>query len=345
MRLPAEWEPQDYVLFSFPNRAGDWGEQLDAASRAMIYAANLINQVTPVVIIVGDADHYATYCDGFEGRTLMLPTNDSWVRDFGPLTVVHNGRRIARGFTFNGWGGKFEAKLDNQIPGRLATTLLAEIPYEDIDLELEGGSIESDGNGTLMTTTTCLLNPNRNERKATLPMMETKLRNHLGANRILWLSEGELIGDDTDAHVDTLARFLDESTIAYVRCDDEADAHFNKLQRMERELHEFRQANGQLYDLVPLPWCPPVYSSDDGHRLPATYANFLISNGSLFVPTYFDGSSDERGLLADDSALATLRSHGRYDVVPVPCRPFIEQHGSLHCLTMQIPAAASERPR
>lgn len=339
MRLPAEWEPQAYVLFAFPNRAGDWGEQLDAASRAMVNAANLVNRVTPVVLIVGDAAHFAAYADDYEGQTLLLPTNDSWVRDFGPLTIFRDGRRIALGFTFNGWGGKFAAALDNAIPGRLATTLLNEVYYQEPDFELEGGSIESDGAGTVLTTTTCLLNPNRNGGQATTPSVELALRNYLGASRILWLSEGELLGDDTDAHVDTLARFLDKTTIAYVRCSDQSDAHYGSLRRMEQQLKELRQADGQAYNLLPLPWCPPVYSDDDGHRLPATYANFLISNGTLFLPTYFDGSTNHAGQAADATAVTTLEKYGKYSVVPVPCRPFIEQHGSLHCLTMQIPAA------
>ena len=194
---------------------------------------------------------------------------------------------------------------------------------------LEGGAIETDGQGTLLTTEACLLNHNRNPR-LDRAAIEMKLREDFGVERILWLSHGHLEGDDTDSHIDTLARFCDPQTIAYVRCDDPEDSHYPSLAAMEEQLKTLRQADGSPYRLIALPWPRPCFDPDDGHRLPATYANFLIINGAVLVPTYADA--------ADAEALATLAEAfpGR-DIVPIDCRSVIRQHGSLHCLTMQLP--------
>lgn len=200
------------------------------------------------------------------------------------------------------------------------------------DLVLEGGAIECNGEGTLLTTEACLLNPNRNptlDRDA----VENRLRDDLGASRVLWLANGHLEGDDTDSHVDTLARFCDPATIAYVRCDDEADPHYPALAAMEAELKALRQADGSPYRLIALPWPRPCHDPEDGHRLPATYANFLIINGAVLVPTYGD-AADTRALTALAGAFP-----GR-DIIPIECLSVIRQHGSLHCLTMQLPRAA-----
>ncbi|NJC25098.1 agmatine deiminase family protein [Neolewinella antarctica] len=339
MRLPAEWEKQQAVLFAFPRRAGDWGDQLDAASRAMIRAANLVNKVTRTIIIVSDPDHFSAYADDYEGPHVELPTDDCWVRDFGPITCeTDDGETVMIDFQFNGWGGKFDATNDNQIPARLHKEMFWDHIYQHSDLELEGGSIESDGHGTILTTTTCLLNTNRNDGGLTKNKVELKLRKTLGAKRFLWLTHGSLAGDDTDAHVDTLARFVDETTIAYVACDDPADEHFADLKKMEAELQAFRTPDGKAYELLPLPWPPAIGSSEDGHRLPATYANFLISNGTIFVPTYFgETAAGHPGHTTDALVLEILKLDGRYKTVGISSRAFLEQHGSLHCLTMQIP--------
>ncbi len=331
MILPPEWAPQRAVLFTFPHRGGDWGPLLNAASHAMIAAANAVNAVTPTLLLVSDRHHFERFAGEYDGRYIELPTNDCWIRDYGPLTVKtpHGLRQLD--FTFNGWGGKFPADLDDGVPKLLHQTLFTDLYHAPVPLELEGGSIEVNGRGALLTTTTCLLNPNRNGGNTSKVIMEDALRKYFGVNTILWLTEGHLIGDDTDAHVDTLARFLDDDTIAYVSCDDPTDPHYTPLKRMERELAGFTRQDGSTYELLPLPWCPAVYGAGDGHRLPATYANFLISNGHLFLPAYFGGTG------SDGVAAARLRAWGRYTVVPVNCRPFIEQHGSLHCLTMQIP--------
>ncbi|MTB52995.1 agmatine/peptidylarginine deiminase [Lewinella sp. W8] len=338
IRLPAEWEPQAYVLMSFPRRDGDWADQLERASEKMVAAANAIAAVCPVIMIVGDTEHFNPYAEKLDAEVRELPTDDCWARDFGPLTVFEGDQRPTMlDFTFNGWGGKFSARNDNLITQRLHRERFRDLRLRTIDFVLEGGGIESDGAGTIMTTSHCLQSPGRHPEMSKAELTE-KLRAYLGCDRVLWLDHGELDGDDTDAHIDTLARFLSEDAIAYVRCDDPDDPHFPAFQRMEEQLKTFRTPGGTPYRLIPLPWPPAIHSEEDGHRLPASYANFLISNGIIFVPAYFlDESSDSPGKLQDKRAAEVLREATGYRVEMVDCRSFIEQHGALHCLTMQIP--------
>jgi agmatine/peptidylarginine deiminase len=234
-------------------------------------------------------------------------------------------------FEFNAWGDKYGSRLDNAINGEINRLHGYAVPLRHVDFVLEGGSIETDGQGTLLSTTTCLLNPNRNQGMG-LAQVEASLREHLGIERFLWLRHGHLAGDDTDAHIDTLARFVDADTIAYVQCTDKADEHYGALFLMEGELQAFRRADGEPYRLVPLP-LPQAITSASGERLPATYANFLITNRNILVPVY-DDPADQRAL----AALAAVS--GERSVVPINCRTPIEEFGSLHCLTMQLPEGA-----
>jgi len=200
-------------------------------------------------------------------------------------------------------------------------------PLEQIDFVLEGGSIESDGQGTLLTTSQCLCNPNRNGGLSKSEV-EEKLSKYLGAQRILWLDHGYLAGDDTDSHVDTLARFVTPETIVYVKCENKEDEHYEALQKMEAQLGSFTTLEGKPYTLIPLPMTEAIYN-DQEERLPATYANFLITNGALIYPTYSDKNDKKvheifKGLFQDK------------EIIPVNCLKLIEQGGSLHCSTMQV---------
>ena len=191
----------------------------------------------------------------------------------------------------------------------------------------EGGSIESDGNGTILTTTECLMSPNRNPHLSKKDV-EEKLKKWLGAKRVLWLENGYLAGDDTDSHIDTLARFCSETTIAYVACKDETDEHFSALDKMVKELRNFKTEDGDPYNLIPLPM-PDALFDADGDRMPATYANFLIVNGGVLVPTY--------GVPQDELGLAQIKkAFPKRKIVGIDCQPLILQHGSLHCVTMQF---------
>jgi agmatine deiminase len=258
-----------------------------------------------------------------------LPSNDTWSRDFGPLAIYSGNRPQLLDFGFNGWGLKFAAGHDNLISRRLQRLgLFGATPLRTVGLILEGGSIESDGAGTLLTTAECLLNPNRNPH-LTRAELEQQLGTLLGVRHWLWLENGYLAGDDTDSHIDTLARLCPDDTIVYVACDDPADEHYDALQRMAKELLAFRSRAGRPYRLLPLPWPRPCFDSD-GTRLPATYANFLVVNGAVLVPTYADP--------ADAAALSVIgQAFPGREIVAIDCRPLIRQHGSLHCVTMQLP--------
>ena len=334
LRLPAEWEPQDGVLLSWPHADSDWGDSLDAVQPVFVRLAQEISQVAQGVIVCPDIDMVREQL-GRAGVDLArialipLPANDTWTRDFGPITVLEDGRPVLLDFGFNGWGLKFPANFDNQVTTRLARFgIWGNTPVRTPGLILEGGSIDSDGKGTLLTTSSCLLNPNRNPH-LNRQQIEERLNHLLGSRHILWLENGYLAGDDTDAHIDTLARLCPDDTIAYVRCDDPGDEHFKALSAMETELQAFRTIDGRPYRLVPLPWPAPCFA-EDGHRLPATYANFLVINGAVLVPTY--------RLPQDDAALRTLRRvFPQHTITGIDCRPLIEQHGSLHCVTMQLP--------
>ena len=320
---------------SFPHKKTDWYDpsdpkSLDAALSPFIRIAQAIAYKEPVYIVCDDKKRISDmFCSTFNMIFWELPTNDTWIRDYGYISIEENGERKLLDFTFDGWGGKFDAELDNNVNRSLYNTgLMGTTPLEHIDFVLEGGSIESDGAGTILTTSTCLCNPNRNGGLSKTEV-EKKLREYLGATRILWLDHGYLAGDDTDSHIDTLARFVDRETIAYVKCEDEKDEHYESLRAMETQLRSFRRADGAPYRLVPLPM-PAAKFNAKGHRLPATYANFLISNGALIFPTYEDRENDKKA----EHIFRELFPDR--EIIPVNCTKLIEQGGSLHCSTMQI---------
>jgi agmatine/peptidylarginine deiminase len=259
-------------------------------------------------------------------RFVRLPYDDTWLRDSGPITL--RGREGFRllDFHFTAWGGKFEAGLDDQLVSALAEHgVFGAAERERIDFALEGGGIETDGAGTLLTTWRCL-----HERHPTRPREEISalLAGWLRQDRVLWLDHGYLEGDDTDAHIDTLARFAAPDAIVYQGCDDPADSHYDELRAMAAELAALRTADGRPYRLFALPWPQPI--RDGERRLAASYANFLIVNGAVLMPVYGD-PADGR------AAEVMARAFPAHEIVPIPCRPLIWQNGSLHCLTMQLP--------
>lgn len=331
LRLPAEWEPQDAVQLTFPHADSDWADMLDAVLPVFVQLAETISRFETVLIVCRDEDATKKLLAGANPANLRfaeIPSNDTWARDHGGIVVEENGRPVVLDFVFNGWGLKFPADKDNRITRALWDAGFFNAEHRYPGLALEGGGIESDGQGTLLTTAECLLSPNRNPHLSKA-QTEATLKELFGLDRVLWLHHGYLAGDDTDSHIDTLARFCSPDTIAYIRCADPADEHFEALQAMEAELKTFQTAVGKPYNLVPLPW-PEACFAEDGHRLPATYANFLIINGAVLVPTY--------GVPQDGEALRVLAPvfPGR-EIIGIDCRILIEQHGSLHCVTMQYP--------
>lgn len=333
-RLPAEWEPQSGIQLTFPHVGTDWADMLDEVLPCFVEIANIVSQYERVVIVCENADETRALFKGTPTNGISFiecASNDTWSRDHGGIVVEENQRLVLVDFVFNGWGMKFAADKDNLITSKLLSEGVFSTAYRHGGMVLEGGGIESDGRGTMLTTAECLLSPNRNPHLSKQEI-EKKLMEMFGLHRVLWLHHGYLAGDDTDSHIDTLARFCDPETIAYVKCDDKNDEHFDALSRMESELQAFTTVSGEAYKLVPLPLPDPCFDTD-GNRLPATYANFLIVNGAVLVPVY--------GVKQDEAALGLFKAlfPGR-TIHGINCRSLIEQHGSLHCVTMQFPAGA-----
>ena len=346
--FPAEWFPQSGVQLTWPHAGTDWAPLLAEVDDCFIHIAlEILVRGELLLIVTPEPERIkALFHERIPSRLLPhvryfeCPTNDTWARDHGFLTLMTESGPRLLDFQFNGWGNKFPAELDNEINSHIAanpSTLnsqLSALNFEPhLDFVFEGGSIESDGRGTLMTTSECLLSPHRNPQLNRQEIEERLLR-YFHAERVLWLDHGYLAGDDTDSHIDTLARFCPNGVIAYVQCTDPADEHYASLQAMEQQLKEITlnphpsTLNPQL---IPLPLPSPIYDPDDGHRLPATYANFLVINGAVLMPTY--GQSD-----TDELARRQLqKAFPKHDIVPIDCRVLIRQHGSLHCSTMQYP--------
>ncbi|MEA3275584.1 MAG: agmatine deiminase family protein [Pseudomonadota bacterium] len=343
-RLPAEWEPQSAVMLTWPHRGTDWAPRLDEVEPLYAGLAALITRYQRVLLICRDSSHRAgvnrllTETGANPRRILfaLAASNDSWARDHGPIAVFEDGRPRLLDFRFNGWGGKFPAELDDLITTQLlGTGLFVGAELTRSQLVLEGGAIETDGRGTLLATRRTLVDDNRNP-DWTRQGIEAELARHLGIERFLWLEHGALSGDDTDGHIDTLARFCAPDTICYVRCDDESDPDLAELASMEQELRSLTRADGEPYRLVPLPHPSPVQDAG-GRRLPASYANFLVINGAVLVPVYGDP--------ADTIAADRLqRLFPTRKILSIDCRPLIRQGGSLHCVTMQLPAALQLGP-
>lgn len=335
--FPAEWYPQNAIQLTWPHEDTDWGYMLEEVTTCFVNLAHEIMNRQKLIVVCRDADtvryELREYDDLFHNLTLVeLPSNDTWARDHGGISIIRNGQRQICDFTFNGWGLKFAANYDNQINRRLfEKNIFSKDVYlfNKKDFVLEGGAIESDGKGTLLTTSECLLSPNRNPYLSKDGIEEYLIRS-FGLNRVLWLDHGYLAGDDTDSHIDTLARFCDEHTIAYVKCEDAQDEHYEALTKMEEQLKSFVDFEDNPYDLVPLPMAKAVFD-EDGSRLPATYANFLIMNDVILMPFYNDTETDE---LARQQL---QKAFPKREVVGVECSALIKQHGSLHCVTMQYP--------
>lgn len=333
-RLIAEWEMQDGVLLAWPHEGTDWAYMLDDVRPVFVDIIRQITRFERVLLTAprrGEAKEFLRSAGIDMSRVTVceMPNNDTWARDFGPITVEYSGQPVMLDFGFNGWGLKFPANHDNLITKQLKEQGALVPSLKTIGLIMEGGSVETDGLGTILTTSACLLSPNRNPQ-LDQGEIEQALASLLGARRVLWLNHGFLAGDDTDSHVDTLARICPNNVIVYVACDDERDEHYVELKLMEQELNAFRSPDGSPYQLIPLPW-PKARFSEAAHRLPVTYANFLVINGAVLVPTYRDEEKDALALERIKQAFP-----GR-EIVGIDCLPLAEQHGSLHCVTMQLP--------
>ena len=338
LRFPAEWEPQSAVLIAWPHAETDWAARLGEVEETYIALVAAISRFERVVVCVADAD-LQTYAEArlrsarvdlSKVHFVEVEYDDTWLRDSGPITLRDGDGFRLLDFRFTGWGGKFEASRDDQLVQRLHDTgTFLKSDRQAIDFALEGGAIDTDGAGTLLSTWRCL---HERHPDTSRDALTARLAEWLRQDRVLWLDHGYLEGDDTDAHVDTLARFAGRDSIVFQACDDPADAHYAELAAMGAELAALRTQDGRPYRLFPLPWARPIL--DEARRLAASYANFLIINGAVLMPAYGDP--------ADAIAAEVLRQAfpGR-EIVQVPCRPLIWQNGSLHCITMQLPAGAT----
>lgn len=332
-RFPAEWEKQSAVLIAWPHKTGDFSDRLESVEQSYSVIADTITQYQKLIIVCRD-DSHQQHIEALTSKHeaiefIHAAVNDIWVRDTVFLSVEQDGAISHLNFLFNGWGEKYQHQNDNALNHKLLNAKpFKGKAYKDLDFILEGGSVESDGIDTLLTTKQCLLNPNRN-KGLTQQEIEQQLLQQLGAKRVFWLDQENLTGDDTDAHIDTLARFCSAATIAYTSCDDAGDPHYTGLKYMERQLQDLRTQANDPYHLVPLPLPKPIYD-EEGQQLPANYANFLIINHAVLVPAYGDPM--------DEIALKRLAEcFPQHEIIPVPCRPLVHQYGSLHCMTMQFP--------
>lgn len=336
LRLPAEWEPQAAVLIAWPHAGTDWADRLASVETTCVALAAAVTRFQPLIIVVADEAlrlHVAELLhdaavDLNRARFVALPYDDTWLRDSGPVTLRAGDQGFQlTDFRFTGWGGKFGAEQDDAlVAGLVQAGVFGTAAHKRIDWALEGGGIESDGAGTVLTTWRCLVQRHPEQSR---DEMSAILRDSLHASRVLWLDYGYLEGDDTDAHIDTLARFAPGDRIVYQACADAGDPHHDELQRMATELAALRTGDGRPYQLYPLPWARPIL--DQGRRLAASYANYLIVNGAVLVPAYDDPADDEAARIIGSA-------HPGREIVQVPCRPLIWQNGSLHCITMQLPA-------
>ena len=332
--LPAEWAPQSGIQLTWPHAGTDWAHMLTEVQACFAAIAREIAQRELLLIVTPEPEEVKKQISATVNmqnvRFMECETNDTWARDHGAITMLDAEGALLLDFMFNGWGLKFASDKDNLITRQAVESGFLNGRYVNrLGFVLEGGSIESDGLGTLLTTSECLLSPNRNGQMSR-DEIDEYICSVFHLKQVLWLDHGYLAGDDTDSHVDTLARLCSPDTIAYVQCTDTQDEHYEALHQMEEQLKTFRTLNGNPYRLLALPMVDKI--EEEGERLPATYANFLIMNDAVLYPTYRQPENDQRAKEVLQEAFP------EYEIVGIDCRALIKQHGSLHCVTMQYPA-------
>ena len=322
-RLIAEFEEQSFTQIIFPHAATDWSDYLDEAQKCFINIINIIIKYQKCLVICYDINEVKKNFTANENLFFVAyETHDTWARDCSALCVREDETTKLLDFTFNGWGEKFEALKDDQMNKSIAKCYNKEM--QTVDFVLEGGALESNGVNRILTTAACMLNKNRNAQLNAVTITQ-KLREYFGAEHILYLNHGYLAGDDTDSHIDTLARFINADTIMYVQCKDETDEHYKQLKFMEEELQMI--AEEQNLKLIPLPMPQAIFFEQE--RLPVTYANFLFVNGAVLVPTY--------NVTQDEEALNIFKkTFPQRAIVGIDASVLIRQHGSLHCVTMNF---------
>lgn len=346
-RWPAEWEPHEATWLSWPHNRETWPTSFDAAEAAFVEIARALSAVERLRIGVSPA-HRQPVRDRLEGSGIdpklldwvSYSTSDAWVRDHGPVFLCAPKGRVALDFVFDNWGQKYPGwELDNAVPAAIAAHL--GLPRLEVSFVLEGGSIDGDGQGTILTTESCLLHPNRAPRAVGGSAVQARTRRdceagferYLRAERVVWLAGG-IEGDDTDGHIDDVARFVAPGRVVALRSQSRGDLDFAILEENWGRLRVARDASGRRLECVPLPTPPPMVRR--GVRLPASYANFYLANGTCLVPV-FGVSTDEPALRILEQLLPERR------VVPIRCEGLIEGLGAIHCCTKEEPRGVEKR--
>lgn len=332
--FPAEWGPHRATWLSWPHNRETWpGGRLSRVQDVYRKFVQFLAQGEDVHIAMPDAEtaadlQHTLHAEGTAMDRVWLhvfPTDDAWCRDHGPCFVFDQaaGRKHIVNWGFNSWGGKYPYALDNQIPAHVAEALL--LPLVEPGMILEGGSIDVNGAGCLLTTTSCLLAPNRNPDMSR-EEIEGALRRYYGVEQVVWLGEG-IAGDDTDGHVDDITRFVSRNRVVTVVEDDPGDENYRPLQENLALLKSVRLTDGAPLAVVTLPMPDPLFDAD--LRLPASYANFYIANAGVVMPLF--------GCPQDERALEILRSCFERPVIGLPARDIVYGLGTFHCLSQQEP--------
>lgn len=344
--LPAEWEPQSAIMLTWPHANTDWKPYLRQITDTYLELAEIITRFEHLLVVTPIVESTKNMLsEGLSAEQMKrihffeIDTNDTWARDHGPITLLSRSKNNSHiipihllDFKFNGWGEKFAWQKDNAINMQLYYQGAFNAAMENHQgFVLEGGSIESDGKGTLFTTSQCLLAPHRNQPFGKEDI-ERQLKNFFHVKQVVWLNHGNLIGDDTDGHIDTIVRVAPHDTLLYVGCDDIEDEQYEDFKALEEELQKLLTYEGYPYRLLKLPMPDAIYDEED--RLPATYANFLILNGAVIYPTYNQPEKDEEARRQIQLAFPDR------EIIGVDSRTIVRQHGSIHCLTMQLPKGA-----
>lgn len=326
-QLLPEWAQQEAVMLVWPDQYTDWQPWLNDVQNAYLEIIQTLNQGNTAVLLLV-RENQLEHCKNLlkqDARVLLLKAdyNDTWIRDYGFLTCKSSSGALPIEFIFNGWGQKFDASKDNQLNQQVLSKLCQK-PIKSVELVLEGGAIEIDQDGTLLSTQLCLTNSKRNGDKS-IDAYQKVFQQSLGANKSVIFQNGHLEGDDTDGHIDTLVRFTpDRGLVIQSSFNRPSDSHFNNLSALVTEC----QAAFESHQIFELP-LPKIFNVD-GQRLPASYANYLISNQQILCPIYQQPE--------DELAIKVIQSaYPAFKIMPIDCLPLIQQFGSLHCISMQIP--------
>lgn len=330
-KLISEWEPQDALMLVYPHEKSDWNNNL---LKIRLFYNELIKSVIKfgkIILIIPENMDCKNELNINDKNLIFIKatTNDTWIRDNGPIFIKQNELFTFLNFKFNGWGNKFNYKLDNDLNNRLFSSgiFAKNVIKKNVNFVLEGGSIDNNGDGIILTTQNCLLNKNRNPQY-TKEAIEELFSEIFGQNKILWLKNGKIMGDHTDSHIDMLAKFVNKDTIIYAKSNNPNYTYFNELNSMENELMNFRDYNDKSFNLIPITL--PEIKDQQGNYLPATYTNFLIYNSAVIVPIY-NTKEDQQAMDIFEKIFYNKK------IISIDSKILISQGGAIHCATNNVP--------